>query len=471
MHWCFKFGVAVFAVVAVGPATAAQVSPRETPTNGSQLAAPIPPSRSTRPAALSDAPVDQPAAAGPSGTASASVQVIDAQPKPPASPVIAVSQDPRPSFGPDTFINTMRAAGIYKQIAESGGWPTLPAGTTVKMGDRGPAVTTLRQRLAAEGDLPSERISSPVFDSELMAAVKRFQARHGLPETGVVRSQTLEALNVPAATRHRQLAQSAQRLIVSTFAFGERYVVVNIPSATIEAIEGRQVVRRYVGVVGKADRPSPMVETRITAINLNPTWTIPVSLIRKDIIPHMRKDPGYLAKMKIRVLDPKGQEVDPQTIDWSTERAVNYTLRQDPGATNSLGQIRIDMPNRHAVYMHDTPMKRLFAQDVRFHSSGCVRVAAIRDLVEWLLQGTTGPAGAWTAQTIDAAIGSMVRQDIRLDRPVPVAWVYLTGYALADGTVHFRRDVYGLDAPAPDPVIEPQSADVPATASIPAKRG
>ena len=152
----------------------------------------------------------------------------------------------------------------------------------------------------------------------------------------------------------------------------------------------------YVAVVGKTDRPSPAVETRITSVNVNPTWTVPVPLIKKDIIPHMRKDPGYLARMKIRVLDGKGQEVDPQSLDWSTERAVDYTLRQEPDALNSLGQIRLDMPNRHAVYMHDTPSKRLFAQDARFHSSGCVRVADIRSLAEWLLAGTVRPGGAWT---------------------------------------------------------------------------
>src|SRR3954468_6776733 len=166
-------------------------------------------------------------------------------------------------------------------------------------------------------------------------------------------------MNVPAEVRFRQLVQSALRVTGSKFPFSDRYVVVNIPSAAVEAVQGGQVVRRYVAVVGKAERPSPTVETRITSVNINPTWTVPVSLIKKDIIPHMRKDTGYLAKMKIRILDQQGQEVDPARIDWSTERAVNHSHRQDPGATNSSGQIRIDMPNKHAVYMHDTPTKKL----------------------------------------------------------------------------------------------------------------
>jgi murein L,D-transpeptidase YcbB/YkuD len=230
---------------------------------------------------------------------------------------------------------------------------------------------------------------------------------------------------------------------------------VNIPSATVEAVEKGQVVRRYVAVVGKKDRASPRVEARIGTVNFNPTWTVPVSIIKKDIIPHMRKDAGYLAKMKIRILDGQGREIDPTAIDWSTQRAADFTLRQDPGSGNSLGQIRIDMPNKHAVYMHDTPTKRLFASNDRFHSSGCVRVADIRHLVEWLLDGAAGPNGAWTQAEIEAAIGSGKRHDARLAKPVPVAWVYMTGYALADGTVHFRDDVYGLDQQEPATALPP----------------
>jgi L,D-transpeptidase YcbB len=385
-------------------------------------------------------------------------------------PVVSISQDPRPTLDASTFINTMRAAWTYKRIAETGGWPSLPAGTVLKTGDKGPLVETLRQRLASEGDLSADLGTGTSFDAELANAVRRFQARHGLPESGAVRARTLEALNVPALTRHRQLTASAQRLAGSTFSFGERYVVVNIPSTAVEAVERGQVARRFVAIAGKVDRPSPVVETRVTAVNLNPTWTVPVSLIKKDIIPHVRKDPGYLEKMKIRILDAKGQEVDPKTLDWSTQNAVNYTLRQDPGAINSLGQIRIDMPNKHAVYMHDTPKKQLFAQDARFHSSGCVRVADVADFAEWLLRGTNGQGGPWTREGIDTAIASATRQDIRLDKPLPVAWVYLTGYATADGAVHFRDDVYGLDTPRGDPLSEPQVVDVPATASIKPKR-
>lgn len=448
------------------PASSLQTSPPQAP--------PGPASPGGTPAAKGIGTAVNADPAAPPGSSPAAEPAVkptaDAALAKPVPAAVAISQDPRPTFDAGTFIQTMRAAGAYLQIVQDGGWPALPAGTILKAGDKGPLVATLRQRLAIEGDLARDAAASSAFDAELVTAVKRFQARHGLAETGAVRARTLEALNVPADIRQRQLAASARRLMASSFAFGERHVIVNIPSAAVEAVENGQVVRRYVAVVGKADRPSPTVETRITAVNLNPTWTVPVSLIKKDIIPHVRKDPAYLAKMKIRLFDSKGQEVAPQSLDWSTENAVNYTVRQDPGVVNSLGQIRIDMPNKHAVYMHDTPSKRLFAQETRFHSSGCVRVSDVGAFAEWLLRGAPSPSGAWTRPELDKAIATATRQDIRLPKPVPVAWVYLTGYAMADGSAHFRPDIYGLDALDPDPVPAPQALDVPATASIPRKR-
>ncbi|SEP40000.1 Putative peptidoglycan binding domain-containing protein [Methylobacterium sp. ap11] len=366
--------------------------------------------------------------------------------------VARMSQDTTPTLTPATFLDTLRAAERYQGLVEAGGWPSLPADLAVKPGERNPAIPLLRRHLVMTEDLAPGGPEGDQLDPGLVAALKRYQARHNLPETGLLGRQTLAALNVPASVRQRQLAASANRLIGSSFPFGERYVAVNIPSAAVEAVDHGSVARRYVAVVGKPERASPSVETKITNINFNPTWTVPVSLIKKDIIPHMRKDPGYLAKMHIRMLDGQGQEVQPTAVDWSTERAVNYTLRQDPGFDNSLGQVRIDMPNRHAVYMHDTPSKGLFSRDVRFHSSGCVRVADVKALVGWLLEGTPGPNGpgsTWGPMEIETGIATGERRDIKLAKPIPVTFVYLTGYATPDGRVHFRDDVYGLDTGKP----------------------
>lgn len=410
-------------------------------------------------------PAEGVAAADSSGVPPAGVPVKKSRELPPL--VIArVSADPVPTLSPATFLDTLRMAERYQGLADAGGWGTLPADLVLKPGMRHPAILELRGHLTLTGDLGPGASASDQLDGALVAAVRLFQARHGLPETGLVGRQTVAALNVPASVRQRQLAASAARLIGSAFAFGERYVVANIPSATVEAVERGVVARRYVAVVGRPERATPAIETRITNINLNPTWTVPVSLIKKDIIPHMRKNPGYLAKMHIRMLDAKGEEVQPTSIDWSTERAVNYTLRQDPGFDNSLGQVRIDMPNRHAIYMHDTPSKNLFTRDVRFHSSGCVRVAGVKEFVGWLLEGTPGPnapGSTWGPIEIETGIAVGERRDIKLVKPVPVAFVYLTGYATPDGRAHFRDDIYGLDNPSAPP------AEVATTAAILAK--
>ncbi len=378
----------------------------------------------------------------PPATAGAAAPATAAKPKPKPRPPIrewALSNDPTPSFQPETFYATAKASERYAAIADAGGWPVVPA--AVGPGARGVAVAALRKRLEVEGD-PSEAVPpGNVWDARLAAAVKHFQARNGLRETGVVSGATLRAINVPARVRFKQLASSSQRLAGVNFSFGERYVVVNIPSAAVEAVENGRVAKRYVAVVGDVEHQSPEVEAKITAINLNPTWTLPNSIIKNEIIPKMRKDPGYLSRSKIRILDGHGTEIDPRSINWSTEKATNYTLRQDSGTHNALGSIRIQMNNKYAVYMHDTPSKGYFGRDYRFLSHGCVRVQGVYDLAAWLLRDS---GGDWTAAELMAQIGHE-REDLRLVKPVPVIWVYMTGWASADGAVRFADDVYQVD--------------------------
>jgi murein L,D-transpeptidase YcbB/YkuD len=425
-------------------------------------AAPTPeqrPATVTKPGEEAPAPTSQPAAPlpAPAGASPAPGAPLLAKPVAPAAipEPVKLSADPRPSLGPGTFVATMNAVERYRAIAEAGGWAAVPGEITrAKAGDKGRHVAALRARLIASDDLSADLVGGEVLDEAAQAAIRRFQDRHGLPETGLVGPRTLVELNVPVTARVRQLQASANRLLGSKFPFGDRYVAVNIPAATVEAVQAGTVAKRYVVVVGKPDRPSPTIAARIQNVNFNPTWTVPVSLIKKDIIPHMRKDPGYLAKMKIRILDGQGAEVDPASIDWTTDKAANYTLRQDPGVDNSLGEVRIDMPNKLAVYMHDTPSKKLFARNARNLSSGCVRVSGIRELARWILEGQAGPGGpssAWGDAEIAAAIGSGQRIDVKLTKQIPVIWTYLTGYASPDGVVHFRADAYGLDSEVQPP--------------------
>jgi L,D-transpeptidase YcbB len=364
---------------------------------------------------------------------------------PPAPPrETALSDDPQPTLRPDTFFATAKASERYSAIVDAGGWPTDIV--AVGPGAKGPAVAKLRKRLAIEGYLDAAQASSLAWDANLTAALKRFQSHMGLRQSGVVSGATLKALNVPAKERFNELASSANRLAGQNFSFDVRYVVVNLPSTSVETVENGRVVRRYVAIVGDPEHPSPEIAAQIQVINLNPTWTVPSSIIKKEIIPRMQRDPGYLTRAKIRILDGSGQEINPRSINWNTERAANYTLRQDSGAGNSLGSIRIGMPNNLAVYMHDTPSKGLFGADYRFLSHGCVRVQGVYDYAAWLLQGTPGgPGGAWDRPALEAKIKEGAPYDIKLAKAVPVIWVYLTGWSNGDGPAEFRDDVYGVD--------------------------
>ncbi len=400
----------------------------------------LPPVATPAPAPQPAAPPPAPAAAPADPVAQASAPKPKPKPKPPAPRETALSDDPTPVLQPETFFTTSKASERYAQIVDLGGWPTV--GVPLRAGAKGPAVVALRRRLAAEDDSVTDTRKSS-WDAELAAAVKRFQFRMGLKQTGVVAGATLRALDVPANVRFRQLASSAQRLAGVDFPFGDRYIVVNIPSTAVDAVENDRVVRRYAAIVGDPDHHSPEVMAKIVAVNINPTWTVPTSIIKNEIAPKMLKDPSYLTRSHIRVLNNRGEEVDPRSINWASERAVNYTLRQDSGADNSLGSIRISMPNSHSVYMHDTPSRNLFANDYRFLSHGCVRVQGVVDLAAWLLDGASGPM--LSKEEISFRIASGEREEVKLARPVPVVWVYMTGWASADGTVHFRDDVYHLD--------------------------
>ena len=172
----------------------------------------------------------------------------------------------------------------------------------------------------------------------------------------------LKALNVPVGDRIKQLEASLERLLGMDFIFAERYVVVNIPAAFVEAVANGKVERRYRVIVGKIDKPSPTLSVYITAIDLNPTWTVPLSITKTEIANHMRRDPSYLSRMHMRLLGAHDEEIDPSSVDWSMARSPNFTVRQDAGNWNALGNLKIDMPNPYSVYMHDTDTRKLFSR-------------------------------------------------------------------------------------------------------------
>ncbi|HTZ67591.1 MAG TPA: L,D-transpeptidase family protein [Roseiarcus sp.] len=426
-------------------------NPASAPAPASSVSAPVPPEglvspfmpMPAPPAAADSTPSAPPSAAAPVPAPTAPPKPKKVAPRPPPRET-ALSDDPQPTLQPDTFFATAKASERYSAIVDAGGWPTDI--TAIGPGTKGPAVAKLRKRLAIEGDLGAGEASGVAWDKGLTAAVKRFQARMGLRQTGIVSGATLKAINVPARERFNELASSANRLAGLNFSFDNRYVVVNLPSTSVEVVENGRVVHRYVAIVGDPEHPSPEISAQIQVINLNPTWTVPSSIIKKEIIPRMQRDPGYLTRAKIRILDGSGKEINPKSVNWSTERAANYTLRQDSGAGNSLGSIRIGMPNKLAVYMHDTPSKGLFGADYRFLSHGCVRVQGVYDYAAWLLEGTGGgPSGGWDKAALQAKIKEGEPYNINLAKAVPVIWVYLTGWSNGDGPANFRDDVYNID--------------------------
>ncbi|MEF2550069.1 L,D-transpeptidase family protein [Aurantimonas sp. A2-1-M11] len=347
-----------------------------------------------------------------------------------------------PVLSENTVYSLQEAINNYVAIVQRGGWPMVPQGETLKLGMQSQAVPVLRQRLAIAGDMASSAGASPAFDTYVDAGVKRFQARHGLPADGVVSDHTYKAMNVAADLRLGQLQTNLQRLSEKLGTeLGQRFVMVNIPAASIEAAENGRIVQRHTAVVGKVDRQTPILDSRITNLNLNPYWHAPASIVRKDIIPLMQKDPTYLERNAIRIFDGNGQEIPPQTIDWNTEEAVKYLFRQDPGKINAMASVKINFPNPHAVYMHDTPQQSLFSELMRFESSGCVRVQNVRDLIVWLARDVPG----WDRQRIEQVIAARERQDIDLLNPVPVHFIYMTAWATDPTVVQFRDDIYHRD--------------------------
>lgn len=349
----------------------------------------------------------------------------------------------QPIFSPETGRNIERAIFEYRAIADRGGFPFVPASQTLRLGSNGPAVAALRQRLMVSGDLQQEAGVSGVFDTNVDLAVKRFQSRHGAEPDGVVGNYSFQHLNVPANVRVMQLETNLIRLNAMGGFLGERYVMVNIPAAAIEAV-GRsgRVESRHTAIVGKIDRQTPILNSKIFEFNLNPYWTSPVSIVRKDIIPLMRKDPTYLERNKIRIFDRSGGgEIPWQAVDWNTDEAVSYMFRQDPGQINAMGSVKINFPNPHAVYMHDTPQQSLFGKLLRFESSGCVRVQNVRDLLVWLASETPD----WNRRAIESTIATGERVDVKLAGAVPLYFTYISAWSTDPGVVHFRDDIYKRD--------------------------
>lgn len=348
---------------------------------------------------------------------------------------------------PDLPIYTrLRAAlAIYRRLEENGGWQPIADGETLKPGMKGFRVRALARRLAVTGDLEYHHGDPEGFDSALENAVRRFQHRHGLESDGSVGRQTLEALNVPVGDRIDQIRINLERMRWFLHDLPSTFLVVDIAGFHAYYIKDGEVLWDAKAQVGTPFRQTPSFRSEIKYLVFNPTWTVPPNILAEDTLPTIKKDPAYLSRMNMTVLDRDGKVVDPITITWDKYSGRNfpYMLRQEPGPTNVLGRIKFIFPNRFSVYLHDTPSKNLFGKSGRAFSSGCIRIERPLELAELFLKKS--PKGART--DIVKTLESLKPTTVFLPEHQAIMLLYLTAHADEYGNVFFKKDVYSRDKP------------------------
>lgn len=343
------------------------------------------------------------------------------------------------------FYAGLRAAlSRYRELARNGGWPTVPAGPTLRTGDRDVRIPALRARLSVtDPELDKHGTDPQWFDADLAEALKRFQQQHGLDADGAMGARTLEALNVPVEARIDQLLVNLERTRWVFRDVEPRYLVVNIAGFHAYLIDNGAIVWDSRVQVGKPFRQTPVFKANMTYLVLNPTWTVPPTILRNDIIPRIRKDPNYFASNNMVLLDRSGKKIDTSSIDLGsvTPARFPYTVRQEPGPKNALGRIKFMFPNKHMVYLHDTPSRSLFEQAERTFSSGCIRVEQPFSLATILL----GDPVNWSEASIKEQLTRASNETVNLKNPVTVFLMYWTSVPDGSGGVRFFSDVYTRD--------------------------
>jgi len=329
----------------------------------------------------------------------------------------------------------------YRQIAQQGGWAAVPSGLKLKPGQSNAAVPALAKRLAITGDYTgAANDQDQTYGSDLQEAVKRFQRRHGLEPDGAVGRAVIAALNVPVNDRINQIALNLERWRWLPRELGDRYVLVNIPEYRLEVWDAGRVPLSMRVVVGKKDTPTPIFTDDMTYIVFAPYWNVPSDIVQKETLPSVMRDPAFLQRTNMEVLDKRGNVVEPSSVDL--DNPAGYRFRQRPGSSNSLGLVKFMFPNSYNVYLHDTPADSLFARATRSFSHGCVRLEEPARLAEYVLADQPG----WTAEKIDAAMHAPEEHSVKLRRALPVYLGYWTARVAADGILQFRDDLYGIDA-------------------------
>lgn len=342
----------------------------------------------------------------------------------------------------------LRAAlRLYREYAQQGGWPTIPAGPVLKPGMQDPRVALLRERLSITGEwTPSlGPDGTDTYDADLVEATRRFQAQHGIDVDGVIGPATLRALNVSAAARVDQIRVNLERSRwISRSLEGQRdLVIVNSAGFYLLTVVNGEFAWWTDVITGTPYHKTPIFTDQIRYVEFNPTWTIPPGILRNEILPKLRADPAYLVSKGYDLFGANGRKLDSTAIDWSAVNARRFPYRvvQPPGPTNALGLVKFMFPNKHNVYLHDTPSRELFSKTGRAFSHGCVRVQDPMKLAEVLLGHRNG-----TSRTeIDRIVASGKLTRINLNEPVRVAILYWTADPIWEGGIRFYEDVYQRD--------------------------
>ncbi|GAA0911838.1 L,D-transpeptidase family protein [Rothia nasimurium] len=347
------------------------------------------------------------------------------------------------------------ALAQLRASATNGGWPGVPEGPTLKPGMKDPRVEALRARLVAGGYLDATLAHGSLYDSPLTDAVKRFQADQYLDADGSVGADTLASLNVPVQARIDQVRVNLERARWLLHSLQGTFVVVDVAGYKISFYRDGQPVWKSRVQVGKPYRSTPIFRSQITYVTFNPTWTVPPTILKNDMLPKIRNNPGYLAANRIRVLDSSGNTLSPASVNWASPRGI--TLRQDAGPGNSLGQVVIRFPNSFAVYLHDTPHQEMFSRAKRDTSSGCIRVEHPLDLVQLLFNDDQ----KWNRDAIDQRIATGKTQNVTLPTAVPVLLAYWTVDIGDDGKLAYKPDVYQRDPALLKALDKPQPLQAP----------
>ncbi len=329
----------------------------------------------------------------------------------------------------------------YRRIVASGGWGVINPGPVLKPGASDARIPAIRDRLMRSGDLAPYTPGDPqMYDAKLAAGVKAFQRRHGLNDEGIIGKLTLIQMNIPARERLRQIIVNMERWRWMPQNMGRDHIMVNIAAFELDRTKGGRLVERIPVIVGKKYHETPIFSRPMRYIVFNPTWTVPQSIASKEMLPKLQADPFHYAA-QFDVLQG-GRKLDWSAIDWTQYRPggrVPFTFRQKPGPKNALGMVKFMLPNKHSIYLHDTPSRGLFARQTRAFSHGCIRVYKPLKLAASLL----APQG-WTPARISAVIASGETTKVGLKRRLPVHILYATSFA-RDGKVQFRPDIYGRD--------------------------